>query len=89
MKFDIQGILLGVVMPLLLSQGSAALIAFLDKFHTDEPEWHETIVITAYRLFSVHGAELVASTTNPYDDAAVAEIVKDLKAQATKYGYTV
>lgn len=86
MAIDIKGILINMILPILLGQAREELGKWLDQLKITEPEWHDTIVICAHRLLSVHGGELAASTTNPYDDAAIKSAVEELEQDALKYG---
>lgn len=88
MPIDFGGII-QVFIPMIVVQLQKALDEGLDQLAVKNPKLHKTIVVYGHFALINYGQDIVADTTNPYDNQAVAALVEELAKNAEEHSITL
>jgi len=80
---------LGFVEGPLLNEGGQAIEKMLEDFRAKNQEAADGLVVGLYMLITTVGKDVVAKTTNTYDDHAVDEVLSEVKEYAARHSITL
>lgn len=73
----------------LLEEGGAAIEKMLENFRLKHQEAADGLVVGLYMLVTTVGADVVADTTNEYDDHALEAVKKELQEYAERHNISL